>query len=118
MLLPLQSEANDKFNELEEQLQQIKDQIKVNTDVWCMQSHSGAQLQGAPLQSTGLPRLQFVMADFGCACGIVYTSTQQLQTFHRRLQLFRVQDMHTYDTTLVVCLLASRVVLCCADLTG
>jgi hypothetical protein len=25
----LQSEANDKFNELEEQLQQIKDQIKV-----------------------------------------------------------------------------------------
>lgn len=31
MLLPLQSEANDKFNELEEQLQQIKDQIKVCT---------------------------------------------------------------------------------------
>lgn len=26
---PLQSDANDKFNELEEQLQQIKDQIQV-----------------------------------------------------------------------------------------
>lgn len=29
----LQSEANDKFNELEEQLQQIKDQIKVGGHV-------------------------------------------------------------------------------------
>lgn len=31
LLLLLQSDANDKFNELEEQLQQIKDQIKVGS---------------------------------------------------------------------------------------
>jgi hypothetical protein len=62
MLLPLQSEANDKFNELEEQLQQIKDQIKVCTlSQHCMQQRQRATHAQQQLQRTFLQH-----AIYGC----------------------------------------------------